>query len=78
MKVLTITLVLLLVVSPSWAASTGDPIDGNERTMGSVEVDCARAILYPQCNWCWTTCLYAIMVDAWFGGGGWDDLNWGR
>lgn len=41
---------------------------------GSMEADCAFAMLYPQCNWCVTRCVYAIIADLWCGGGG---MDWG-
>lgn len=75
-KIGSLLLVLALVL-PATAATVGDPLDGNDRpvTTTAWEVDCARAALYPQCNWCMTQCVFAIIADMWSGGGiSWD---WG-
>jgi hypothetical protein len=42
---------------------------------GTVTADCAVALLYPQCNWCVTRCVYAIIADLWCGGDG--AVDWG-
>lgn len=71
----SLLLILTMIVAPAaMAAVTGDPVDGNDRQVGATswEVDCARAALYPQCNWCMTQCVFAIIADMWSGG----NLSW--
>ena len=73
----SLLLIGVLLAAPAVAAVTGDPVDGNDRPVSTNhwEVDCARAALYPQCNWCMTQCVFAIIADMWSGGGiSWD---WG-
>lgn len=70
MKRLTNLLVLaLMLASPVLAATTGDPIDGNDRTMSSVDEACEWYQAYPTCNWCWQVCLYAMMFEDYQNGG---------
>jgi hypothetical protein len=77
-KLGSVLLMVALLAGTATSATTGDPIDGNDRPVGvnaSWEVECAKAALWPQCNWCVSNCIYAIMADMWSGGGiGWD---WG-
>jgi len=67
--------VLVLVLLIAGAAFAGDPLDGTEIRPADMTADygCALAIRYPDCVPCWTTCIYAMVADAWTGGG-WD---WG-
>ena len=69
-------LLILLVAGAAIAGTTGDPLDTNDRSLGTVEADCGMALLNPQCGWCVTNCLYAIIAEAWSGSGA-GDWDWG-
>lgn len=73
-RTISLIIILTLFVAPAVAKTTGDPIDGNDRTLVSVDAACGYALANPYCNWCWTNCLYAMMFDpdsGWDFGGGW-------
>lgn len=73
MKLLSSLAIVCLLALPAVSAVTGDPIDGNDRPNGTVDADCAMAYQYPSCGWCWEICWYAMMEEAYFGGGiSWD------
>lgn len=74
-KLVSVVLLAAMMALPAVAATTGDPIDGNDRTLGSVEQDCGMALLYPSCGWCVTNCIYAIIAEAWAGSGV-NDWTW--
>jgi len=65
----SLILLLVLLATPVLAAKTGDPLDGNDRTMSEVEDACAWYFQYPHCNWCWQVCLYAMMAEDYTSGG---------
>jgi hypothetical protein len=60
-KLLSLLLVVVLLL-------TAVPV-----VAGTAAADCAMALLYPQCNWCVTQCVYAVIADLWGGGTG---LDW--
>lgn len=70
-----IILMILAIALPAGAFNTGDPIDGNDRPATSLTTPgCDDAERFPYCEPCWTTCIYAIMAQAWTDG--WDDNDW--
>ena len=64
-------LLIVLLVTPLMAATTGDPLDTNDRLTGTVEASCAKAYQYPYCDICWTQCYFAIIAESYFSGGDW-------
>lgn len=38
---------------------------GGSATAGTVDTDCAMALMYPTCGFCVTMCVYAIIADIW-------------
>lgn len=69
----SLILALCLVIAlPALAATTGDPIDSND----SLELPgCDAFERYPQCQPCWTQCLYAMIAASW-NDGDWDNDLW--
>jgi len=69
-------LIVLVLALPAFAATAGDPIDGNdiEPTSHSVETACDLVEQYPGCGWCLDQCLLAYMMESYYSGGlrSWD------
>jgi hypothetical protein len=57
-KKVTIAVVGALVVCLGFGA-------GDNAEAGTVDTDCAMALLYPACGFCVTRCVYAIIADIW-------------
>lgn len=68
-RLISLVVLALLLVTPALAAKSGDPLDGNDRTMISVDEDCTYAYENPACGWCWQVCLYAMMQEDFANGG---------
>lgn len=62
-------LIVLLLAAPAFARTTGDPLDGNDAPLYTVETACGMLLLNPGCGWCAAQCLFAMIFDP---GSGWD------
>ena len=74
------SLLILMILVLAIPAVAGDPLDTNDGpsvtlATGFDTPGCDNAEKYPGCGPCWTTCLYALMADAW-SNGGWDNDLW--
>lgn len=74
-KIVSLILATILMTMPVLALSApaGDPVDGNDSpTVWGLPPACDMAMEYPQCDPCWTTCMFALMSEAWLD----DGWNW--